>query len=210
MNFTPDSKFMIFCGKLVALTQINLLWLICSLPLISAGAATTAMISCLYAFRADMPCGAKVFFSAFRKNFSRATLLWLAMLFLGSMLALDYVIAASTQFPGALFAIGLICFVGFALILFGGMIFPLISQFPGSIQETVINTILLCIANLPKMLLVTSMNLLPFLLLLLLPQVFILLGFLWILCGFSMMALYDIHVIEKIFAPFRKCREATV
>ena len=67
----------------------------------------------------------------------------------------------------------------------------------------VINAILLCLANLPKMLLVTAMNLLPVLLFLILPQAFFFAGFLLILCGFSLMALYDITVIEKIFAPFR-------
>lgn len=207
MKFTPDSKFMIFCGKLVDLTRINLLWLLCSLPVFTIGASTTAMISSLYAYRAGEKCGSGVFFSAFRKNFGKATVLWLVIVFFAAMLALDYYIVAYLEFPGRMAVIVLIFFVALALILVSGMIFPLLSQFPGTVKEMVINAVLLCLANLPKMLLVTAMNLLPALLFLLLPQVFLLLGFLWLICGFSLMALYDITVIEKIFAPFRESLE---
>jgi len=194
---------MVFCSRLVELTKINLLWLLCCLPIVTAGAATTAMISCLYAFRAEEPCGGRTFFTAFRKNFGKATILWLATLLFAVMLAADYSIVASLEFPGRMAVIVVIFFLFSALVLFYGLIFPLLSQFPGSIREMVVNTVLLCLAHLPRMLLVTAMNLLPLFLLLLLPQAFLLLGFLFPVCGFSLMGLYDIWVIEKIFAPFR-------
>ncbi len=208
MKITPDSKFMIFCGKLVDLTKINLLWLICCLPVVTVGASTTAMITALYAYRAGEPCGSKVFFAAFRKSFAKATVLWLVVAFFGAMLALDYTIVAYLQFPGRMAVIAVIFFLFFGLMLFSGMIFPLTSQFPGTVKEMVINAVLLSLANLPKMLLVTAMNLLPVLLFLILPQIFLLLGFVWLICGFALMALYDITVIEKIFAPFRSPAEA--
>ena len=204
MKFTPDSKFMVFCARLVELTVINMLWLICCLPVFTAGAATTAMLTCLYAYRAGEACGGRVFFRAFGKHFGKATILWLMILFFGAMLGLDYYIVAYLDFPGRIAVIALIFFLAFALVFFSGMIFPLLCQFPGAMKEMVVNAILLSLAHLPKMLLVTAMNLLPLLLALLLPQVFLLLGFVFLVCGFALMALYDITVIEKIFAPFRK------
>ncbi|MEI3094564.1 MAG: DUF624 domain-containing protein [Oscillospiraceae bacterium] len=53
MNFSPDSRFMRLCGSFVSLVRINLLWLLCSLPLFTVGASTAAMVSALTAFRAD-------------------------------------------------------------------------------------------------------------------------------------------------------------
>ena len=203
MKFTPDSKFMVFCTRLVELTKINLLWLLCSLPLFTAGAATTAMISCVYAFRADESCGSKVFFGEFHRCFKKATALWLLILFFAAMLVLDYVIVAYMTFPGRMAVIGLIFFLAFVLILVSGLIFPLLSQFPGTLKETVVNAVLLSLANLPKMLMVTAMNLLPVLLAVVLPQALLLLGFVWLVCGFALMSWYDITVIEKIFAPYR-------
>ena len=38
MNFSPDSRFMRLCGSFVSLVRINLLWLLCSLPLFTVGA----------------------------------------------------------------------------------------------------------------------------------------------------------------------------
>ena len=194
---------MLLCTRLVELTVINLLWLLCCLPVFTAGAATTAMLTALYAHRAGEPCGARVFFRSFGKCFGRATVLWLLILFFAAMLGLDYYIVAYLEFPGRMAVIVLIFFLLFALVLFSGMIFPLLSQFPGTIREMVINAILLSLSHLPKMLLVTAMNLLPVLLFLLVPQLFLLAGFVFLICGFSLMALYDISIIEKIFAPFR-------
>lgn len=207
MKFTPDSKFFVFCSRLVELVKINLLWMLCCIPIFTVGAATTAMITCLYAFRAEAPCGSRVFFAVFRKNFKNATVLWLLIAFFGAMLLLDYAIVAYLAFPGRMAVIALIFFVLVLLVLVAGMIFPLLSQFPGKAKDTIINAILLCIANLPKMLLVTAMNLLPVLLFLLLPKVFVLMGFVWLVCGFALMGLYDIIVIEKIFAQFRSAEE---
>lgn len=203
MKFTPDSKFFVFCSRLVELVKINLLWMIGCVPVVTVGAATTAMITCLYAFRREEPCGSRVFFAAFRRSFRTATLLWLLIAFFGAMLAVDYRIVAYLAFPGRMAVIALILFVLFLLVLVAGMAFPLVSQFPGTVKDTVINAVLLCISNLPKMLLVTAMNIMPVLLFLLLPKVFVLLGFVWLVCGFALMGLYDITVIEKIFARFR-------
>lgn len=207
MNFSPDSKSMNFFGTLVDLVRSNILWLLCCLPIFTIGASTTAMLTCLYAYKAGEPCGAKAFFQAFRKSFGKATILWLLIAFFAAMLALDYSLVAYMDFPGQMAVIVLIFFLLFALILFSGMIFPLLSQFPGTVKDMVINAVLLSLANLPKMLLVTAMNILPVLLALLLPQVFILSGFFWLLCGFSLIALYDIHVIEKIFVQLRVSSE---
>lgn len=204
MKLSPDSKTMLFFGKLVDLTRINLLWLLGCLPVFTIGASTTAMLTALYAFKNREPCGSKVFFTAFRRHFGKATVLWLILLFFGAMLVLDYCIVAYLDFPGRMAVIALIFFIAFALILVCGIIFPLLSQFSSTIREMVVNAVLLCLANLPKMLLVTAMNLLPVLLFLLLPQVFLFVSFVWLICGFSLMALYDITVIEKIFAPFRQ------
>lgn len=206
MKFTPDSKFMHFCSRLVELTCINILWMLFCLPVFTIGASTTAMITALYAYRADEPCGVRVFFRAFRQSFGKATALWLLMLLLAVTLGLDYYLVANMEFAGRMAVIAVIFFLAFALVFFGGMIFPLVSQFPGTIKEMTINAVLLSLANLPKMLLVTAMNLLPLLLAVVLPQVLVLAGFLLLVCGFALMALYDINVIERIFAPFREER----
>ncbi len=204
MNFSPDSKFMALCVKLVALCKINLLWLLCSLPLFTIGASTCAMLSVLTAMKEEEDCGARPFFRAFRQHFSKATVLWLLIVFLGLMLAVDYRLVAYMSFPGRMAVIVVICFCAFALVLVSGLIFPLLVRYPGTVRDTVINAVLLSIANLPKMLLVTAMNILPALLLIVLPQVFFFLSFLLPVCGFSLIGLYDLNVTDRIFVKLDK------
>ena len=103
-------------------------------------------------------------------------------------------------FPGRMGVIVVICFCMLALILVSGLMFPLLVRYPGTIRDTVVNAVLLSIAHLPKMLLVTGMNLLPLLLLVVLPQVFVFFSFLLPICGFALMAMYDLNVTDKIFA----------
>ena len=89
MNFSPNSKFMYYCGKFVALVKVNLLWLLCSLPVFTIGASTCAMLSTLTAMKEEEDCGARAYFQAFRLHFGKATILWLLIAFFGLMLALD-------------------------------------------------------------------------------------------------------------------------
>ncbi len=208
MKFIPDSKFMVYCTKLVALVKLNLLWLLCSLPLVTIGASTCALLAALDEMKAEEDCGAKVFFHAFRRYFGKSTILWLAIVFLGGMLALDYRLIAYMNFPGRMAIIVVICFCAFALVLVSGLIFPLLVRYSGTVKDTVINAILLSIANLPKMLLVTAMNILPALLLVVVPQVFFFLSFLLPICGISLIALYDLNVISKIFQKLKMTGEA--
>ena len=107
---------------------------------------------------------------------------------------------AYLDFPGRMAVIVLIFFCAFALVLVGGIIFPLLVRYPGTVKDTVINAVLLSVSNLPKMLLVTAMNTLPLLLLIVIPQVFFFLSFLLPICGFSLIGLYDLTVTDKIFA----------
>lgn len=207
MRFDPDSRFFTFCARLVELVGINLLWLVCSVPIVTMGPATKAMLTCLYAWQAGERCGSGPFFRAFREGFGRSLGLWLGILFLGAMLGVDYCIVANLAFPGRMAVIGLICSVGFALILFTGMVFPLLSQFPMEVRDTAINAVLLSLANLPKMLLVTAVNLLPAVLAVLTPQLFVISGFFWLLCGIALIGLYDIKVLERVLAPFRNRQE---
>ena len=201
MNFSPDSKFYALCGRLVALCKINLLWIGCSLPVFTLGASTCAMLACLSEMNKDGEAHAGTFFRAFRQHFRRATILWLLMLLLGAMLAVDYCLVANMQFAGRMAVIAVICFCFFLLLLASGIIFPLLVRFPAaSIKDTVVNAVLLAIANLPKMLLITAMNLLPALLLIVWPRIFFFLSFLLPICGFSLIALYDLNIADKIFS----------
>ena len=195
-----DNPVFRFFGKVVYLTKLQYLWLLCCLPVVTAGAATKALYAALYAQTAEEEWTAREFFGCVRKDFASVTLLWLGIAFFAGMLVLDNVILSRLDFPGRTAAFAVTAFAGILLLLFSGVVFPMLSRFSCSVKEAVINGLLLTMAHLPKAVLVAAMNLLPLVLLVILPQVMVLTGFVWVLCGFSLTAKWNASLLNRIFA----------
>ena len=88
--FSYESKFSQLLLKLCYACYLNLLWLVCSLPIVTIGASTTALYyTCLKIVRDEDNHVGATFFRAFRDNFKQATVIWLIMLGAGLFLALD-------------------------------------------------------------------------------------------------------------------------
>ena len=87
--FSYESKFSQLL-KLCYACYLNLLWFVCSLPIVTIGASTTALYYCCLKIVRDQDnhIGA-MFFRAFRNNFKQATALWLILLGAGLFLAGD-------------------------------------------------------------------------------------------------------------------------
>lgn len=92
MEFLMGSgkRFFAFATKLSELMWVNLLTILCSLPIITAGSAFTAMNYVLLAiYRDEEHKITKMYFDAFRTNFAQATKLWLIYLAYFAFLGLD-------------------------------------------------------------------------------------------------------------------------
>ena len=88
--FSYDSKFSQIMLKLCYGCYLNLLWMVCSLPVFTAGAATAALYDVtLRIVREEDPPLTTRFFRAFRENFRQATVLWLILLGVGALLGAD-------------------------------------------------------------------------------------------------------------------------
>ena len=88
--FNYDNPVWRFIGKLGDLVLLNLLWLICCIPVFTAGAATTAVYYVtLKLVRDDDGSTIKSFFHSFTQNFKQATAIWLMILVAGGLLGFD-------------------------------------------------------------------------------------------------------------------------
>ena len=88
--FSYDSKFsqIVLAGCQACL--LNLLWVICSLPVFTIGASTTALYYvCIKIVRGEEQYVIPMFFRSFRENFKQATQIWLIMLPIGVLLFFD-------------------------------------------------------------------------------------------------------------------------
>ena len=93
--FSYDSKFSQIMLKFCYACWLNLLWAVCSIPIVTVGASTTALYYVMLKLaRGEEGNVTTMFFRSFRENFKQATVLWLILFAFGLFLGADgYVLA---------------------------------------------------------------------------------------------------------------------
>ena len=85
--FRPDGIIYSLMTKFSNMVLLSLCWLICSLPVVTIGASTTALYAvCLKMHDDDDAHVARRFFGYFKSNFRHATLVWIPLMIVGGML----------------------------------------------------------------------------------------------------------------------------
>lgn len=200
--FNLDSPFMTAMTKFADMMILNLLWLVCSLPIITIGASSAALYYCMLNRDKDGASSVmRMFFSAFKSNFKKATLLWLIQVVMLAIAAFDFLFFLVLWTEAAL-AVRIICLIPAVWLLMGaGFLFPLQAQFENTVGHTLKNAMLLSIANLPVSLPVTVLNLLPLLICLYDVVLFLKTAIIWLLIGFSAVAYLNTFFIKKSVPP---------
>lgn len=138
--FSYNSKFSQILIKIADACCLNMLWFICSLPIFTLGAATTALYNVTLSMVRDEE--SKIyhqFFRAFRDNFRQATQVWMILLGFGLLLAGDgyilYHLYRSTIGP-----IGMIVTIGLALIIAASIAYAIVLVYVFPLIASVQNT----------------------------------------------------------------------
>ncbi|MBD5490547.1 MAG: DUF624 domain-containing protein [Lachnospiraceae bacterium] len=157
-----DSPVMRVLNRVADLMILNFLMIICCIPIITAGAAFTAMHYVLLKIvRGEEGYLIRGFFKSFKANFKQATLLWLMMLlvvavYVGDCLIFNY---SALEFPKALMiAVVAVAVLGLMMAVY---VFPLQARFENSIKNTLKNALILAFANLPKTILMMVCYVIP-------------------------------------------------
>lgn len=142
----PEGKVMIFFTRIAYSAYLNVLWFFCCLPIVTAGASTTALFYVTLKMAKDEEGNVtKSFFRAFRQNFKKATVIWLILLALGIVLALDGYIFYHMRFENAFWAVGtavfLVALAAYAIVMM--YIFPLLARFENTVKAMFLNSIML-------------------------------------------------------------------
>lgn len=199
--FNLDSPIMQFLSKLADLVILNLLFIVCCIPIITIGPALTALYTVtLKAARNEESYIVRSFFQAFKRNFKIGTLAWLIMLAVGIVLWMDFRILPGL--PGS--AGNILMILTLAVLFFYFIImmylFPYIARFENTLPATIKNTFLMSVAHLPYTLLLVVFAVLAVLATLFIN--FAIIGFVWLVIGFSGMAYLNSIFFRKIFAKF--------
>ena len=155
--FDLDNPPMRFLSKVADLLILNLLFLVCSLPVITIGASTTAVYYCFFKMK-DQEDGYlfRKFFKSFKENFRQATLMWLPMLLLLAILLLEFFMYRDVQGRGASIVRAVILVGLIFWFLITQYSFALLSRFYNTIRGTVSNAAILIFGNGPRSIVIVA------------------------------------------------------
>ena len=199
--FRMDSPLMRFLTKIADLMVLNILFCITSIPLITIGASWTALYSVtLKMVRDEEGSVSRSYFRSFRQNFRQATLLWLGVLVVLALLALDIRVLngmAGGTAPGLLrVGVEILALLGIMVLQY---LFPSLARFEASLADTLKNACMMALAHLPKTALMTAAAV-DAVWITLINNTTIAVGLMvWPLIGFSLMAFGNSGILRKIF-----------
>lgn len=163
--FDINSPVMRFLAMVANLFMANLLFIICCLPVVTVGASFAALNKVVKDVLSEKGDAAvfKPFFRAFCEYFKQATVIWLIMVIVLVVAAWSVLLSAAmgdavSKLSQTVFGIVAIVVLAVALYLF-----PLIARFQNTLGRHLRNALILAIANLPRTVLITVVNAIPFL-----------------------------------------------
>lgn len=199
--FNIDSPFMQLLSRVGDLIIVNVLYLICCVPIVTIGAATAALHKVAQDIVHDTDNGIfKTFLRAFRENFRQSTALWLMMVVFGAAMVCNYMLisgfvagTAATVLKSALVvAIGLV-------LVMASYMFPLMVRYTNTIRELAVNALILAVVKLPRTVALLLLNALPLLILLLSIETFLKTMVFWLAIGFGFTAYMSATLLKNVF-----------
>ena len=200
--FNPDNKFFAFMGKVADLMILNLLCIVCCLPIVTAGASITALYYVtLKIARNEETYIARGFFHSFKENFKQATIIHLIMIVLGALLIFDLYFVRVLQPKSGVYKAASYMFMA-ALVVYAMVltyIYPILAKFYNTIRHTFQNAVLMSIRHLPYTLLMFAVTIAPVALMFLIETFSSYIILFYMLMGFAVVALLNSYLFVKIF-----------
>ncbi len=203
--FDLESPLMTGLNKFADLVILNLLTIVCCIPVFTIGASITALhYVCLKIVRDEETYVVKGFFKSFRQNFRQATIIWLIELVIIGIQILDFYLMGHSGItfpawlPSALLAVDALIFS------LGIHVFPLLARFENTVSRTIKNSVMVGILALPRTVLMVIVCAVPVVLVYFFEQV--LAPFL-LLIGISGPAFVCALIYNKTFKRFEPKQE---
>lgn len=205
--FDLDGPFLSGLNKFADLIIINIIYLICCIPIFTIGVATTALYYVMLKMAKNEECYVvKSYFKSFKDNFKQATGIWMLLLVTVLILYFDLKIT-NGEFAGT-FAFDdnmkriLLVVLMLALFLWAivtAYVFPVLSKFDNTVKNTLRNAFFMGLRHLPWTFVILIINIIPWLILYVAPNAVIIVLISCSLCAFGCSFIFN--RIFKLYIP---------
>ena len=196
MNLLNEDNVVHICMNIIGdIVLANLLFILCSIPIITIGPSLTALYHCmLRTVKGNNNGTVKTFFRAFKDNFIQSLLIWILFLFVLLILLLNIRFLSHTG--NSMSKLFLYFSLAFAVLLTIEFlyVFPVISAFSGSIKNHMKNALLFAVMHFPSTLLIVVISLLP--------MYMTLYAACWFFFGFGLTAYINSKLLYRMFKPY--------
>ena len=201
MNFNwIDNPIMRGMGRLADFIILNLLWVVCSIPIITIGASTTALYTVMLKLvKNEEGYIAKGFLKAFKENFKQSTIMWIIFLLISIVFVVDFVsIKLMSDEIGGILQI-LFLFMGASLAAWMVYAFALQARFVNTVKNTLKNAMILVFAKLPFTVLIVLLTVGPVLVTFLTVRTLVIGVMVWFFAGVSLVAWLNSYLLRFVF-----------
>ncbi len=198
-----DNIFVRVLTRIFDFILLNVLWLVCSLPVVTIGAATTALYAVMMKVAANEEGYIlRGFLDAFRSNLKQSTAVWMILLAVGAVIGIDFMIVR--RMPGKLAEVGTVLlgaasFIYMVEVIF---VFPLIARFENSTFQMMKNAILIPAVRFPFMALIMLVTGACLVLTFLNTTTILAGAVIWSLIGVSLLTYANSFLLSGMLRPF--------
>ena len=148
--FSPNNVFFRFMGRISDLMILNFLWIICSIPIVTIGASTTALYDTTLKL-IDETEGYlfKNFLKSYKQNFKKATIIWIGVLFIFFIIGVNLAFWIQFKSITGYITVSIMLFMLFLFLFTEIYLFPILSKYNKSIKDTVKYAFILSMKYLP-------------------------------------------------------------
>ncbi len=197
----PDSPIMSFLARVADLVILNVLWLLCCLPVVTAGASTTAMYHVVRHLQEEsISSVTRDFFRSFKSDFRQATPVYLLLLIPTAAVVMNaWILSAQSSdiVPVYVRAIWMVSALMLTFVV--SFVYPVMAYFDDTVWKTLRTAAVLAVAKLPRTVLISAINLLPIIMLFVSLPFFLRSSIFWLLIGGSLTAYLNMLILRPVF-----------
>ena len=164
--FDIESPLIQFLNKVADLMWLNILTLLCCIPIITVGASlTSAHYVALKLHRNEEGYITKDFFRSFKMNFKQSTAIWMIILLVLIVFSADFYIMNNVEevkIPSALQVVIMAIAILFLFMVL--WVFAVQAKFVNTVTKTIKNAFALSVIQIPRTILMVILYVLPYVL----------------------------------------------
>ena len=197
----PDSPIMSFLARVADLVILNVLWLLCCLPVVTAGASATAMYHVVRHLQEEsISSVTRDFFRSFKSDFRQATPVYLLLLIPTAAVVMNaWILSAQSSDVVPVYVRAIWMVSALMLTFVVSFVYPVMAYFDDTVWKTLRTAAVLAVAKLPRTVLISAINLLPIIMLFVSLPFFLRSSIFWLLIGGSLTAYLNMLILRPVF-----------